>query len=262
MQPDPTLMSGTFSLELVVFALGTGGVVERLEKAAYKGMGLGVICGIFLLIAWGINAAISNRNGKPVENNEKSEKVKNVKNFLNLIGRALCFKQQAFKAIYDEKNITRHTAILLISTILAGSIGSWPVVGAIAMPSAIIYGVITWLLWFGAIWFFSKKFFFQKSSFSTIGLFRVLAVCSTPGLLRVFGLIVPLGLAIYPATAIWTFILSMKAINKVAGYNKWGKLFVFFILAYGFQVVLSSAIAVAASYLFGLETYSYMNAVD
>jgi len=188
------------------------------------------------------------------------------KKYIKLALETLRGKKEAFEATYCEARYTLHSFVFLAVLILASMIGSWPVIARTAetpfemtymFVSGIIYSVFSWALFFLTVMFLIKVVIYRGQSFSKMGLFRVMVLCSTPSLFRVLGMIVPLGLIVYPATVIWTLILSLLAVKQITRYGKRISLVIFFILAYIFQVVASSIIAVASSYLFGTVLYFY-----
>ncbi len=120
----------------------------------------------------------------------------------------------------DDPNAMRQSiGVVLISSLAAG-IGSAGVMGWSAIASSTFLGVISWYIWGYLTHYIGTKFFPEPGTDVHVGkVLRNIGFSTSPGILRVFGLIPPIYLPLALIVSIWMLVAMVAAVKEAMHYT-------------------------------------------
>lgn len=125
-----------------------------------------------------------------------------------------------YEEVETDKTATGQAlAVVVLSSIAAGigGIGQARYVGFLGGAIAALLG---WLIWAFLIYFIGAKLLPEPQTRSDIGeLLRTIGFSSSPGLLRVLGMIPVLGRLIIFVTAVWMLVAMIIAVRQALDYR-------------------------------------------
>lgn len=128
--------------------------------------------------------------------------------------------------LYEEveaqpEAITQSLMVVLMSSVAYG-IGAYPYLG----PSGLVYGpflaLISWFLWAYITFLVGTRLFPEPQTQSDIGeLLRTIGFASSPGVLRIFGIVLGQSLAglLFFVTGIWMLVAMIVAVRQALDYE-------------------------------------------
>jgi len=134
--------------------------------------------------------------------------------------RAAKLDPELYRELDDDPNaMNQAIGVVLISSLAAG-VGSTALMGASAIVSGTILGVISWYLWGYLTHYIGTKFFPEPETDAHAGkVLRNIGFSTAPGLLRVFGLITPLYLPLALIVSIWMLMTMVVAVREALNYT-------------------------------------------
>lgn len=120
----------------------------------------------------------------------------------------------------DDPNAMRQSiGVVLISSLAAG-IGSSGVMGWSAIVSGTFLGVISWYIWGYLTHYIGSKFFPEPGTDVHVGkVLRNIGFSTSPGILRIFGLIPPVFLPLAFIVSIWMLVTMVIAVKEALNYS-------------------------------------------
>ncbi len=119
----------------------------------------------------------------------------------------------------DKGAFWQAMTVVVLSSIAAG-IGSITKVGLGGILILTIASLVGWYLWALLTYFIGTKLLPEPQTKADIGeLLRTIGFSSSPGLIRVFGIIPGLGIIVYPAALIWMLVAMIIAVRQALDYK-------------------------------------------
>jgi hypothetical protein len=119
----------------------------------------------------------------------------------------------------DHSALPQALGVVILASVATG-IGSAVTMGAAAIIVGIIVAIIGWLVWAGLTYIIGTKLLPEAQTRSDMGeLLRTIGFSSSPGILRIFGLIPGLGPIIYFITGIWMLMAMVVAVRQALDYK-------------------------------------------
>jgi hypothetical protein len=121
----------------------------------------------------------------------------------------------------DKSAMGQAMAVVVLSSVAAG-IGS---VGmGVAGPGGILMGIIAslvgWYVWAYLTYFIGTKFFPEPQTHADLGeLLRTIGFSSSPGLIRILGIIPGLGTMVFLVASIWMLVAMVIAVRQALDYK-------------------------------------------
>ena len=127
--------------------------------------------------------------------------------------------------------------VILISSIAAG-IGTIPERG----PSGIVIGTLTalisWFIWSFLTFFIGTKLLPEAQTQADLGqLLRTIGFSSSPGVIRILGLIPVLGAIAFAVSAVWSLIAMVVAVRQALDYTSTVRAVMVCILGWIVQII-------------------------
>jgi hypothetical protein len=119
----------------------------------------------------------------------------------------------------DKSTMGQATTVVVLSSVAAG-IGSFDeggVVGIIVMTLGTLLG---WYVWAYLTYFIGTRFLAEPQTKADLGeLLRTIGFSSSPGLLRVLGIIPPLNNAVFVVSGLWMLVAMIIAVRQALDYT-------------------------------------------
>ena len=126
--------------------------------------------------------------------------------------------------LYEEVEADKHTmgqatAVVLLSSLAAG-IGRVSSAGTEGIIIAILAALIAWYVWAYLTYFIGTRVLPEPQTSANLGeLLRTIGFASSPGLIRVFGIIPPLRVFVFAVAAVWMLAAMVIAVRQALDYT-------------------------------------------
>jgi hypothetical protein len=109
--------------------------------------------------------------------------------------------------------------VVVLSSIAAG-IGSTSEAGLFGMLMMVVVALVGWYIWAYLTYFIGTKLLPEPQTKADQGeLLRTIGFSSSPGLIRVLGIIPGMQSIIFPIAAIWMLVAMVIAVRQALDYN-------------------------------------------
>jgi hypothetical protein len=125
-------------------------------------------------------------------------------------------------AVYEEVEQDRTATGQALAVVALGSVatGVGLSAGAQGIIVGLVAGVIAWAVWAALIYWIGAKMLPEPDTRADWGeLARTLGFASTPGLLRVLGVVPVLGEVVFLVTGIWMLVATVVAVRQALDYK-------------------------------------------
>ena len=142
--------------------------------------------------------------------------------FIDRILRAAKLDAHLYEEVEaDRSAMSQAMAVVVISSVAAG-------IGSIGMgvggPGGFLFGIIAslggWYLWAYLIFFIGTKVLPEPQTHSDPGeLLRTIGFSSSPGVIRVLGIIPGLGALVFSLASVWMLVAMVVAVRQALDYK-------------------------------------------
>lgn len=123
----------------------------------------------------------------------------------------------------DEGALEQAVAVVLISSLAAG-IGGLRVGGLAGLIVGMIGALFGWVVWAGVVYLIGTNLLpGHKTETGMPEMLRTLGFASTPGVIRVLGIIPGLGFITAFIASIWSLVAMVIAVRQVLDYDSTGR---------------------------------------
>ena len=138
----------------------------------------------------------------------------------------------------DTGALGQAMAVVIISSVAAG-IGSIFSIGFSGIIYITIFSLISWFVWAFVIYLVGTKMFPESETKSDHGeLLRTIGFASSPGVIRIFGIIPFLGWLLSVAASIWMLIATVIAVRQALDYKSTARAILVCIIGWIIQWIL------------------------
>jgi len=140
--------------------------------------------------------------------------------FKNRIIRAARLDATLYEEVEsDTAAMGQAVGIVILSSIAAG-IGSIGRIGIVGVFTFMVVSLIGWFIWAGLTYVIGTKFLPEPETKSNVGeLLRTIGFSSSPGLIRILGIIPGLATIIYWGSEIWMLLAMVIAVRTALDYK-------------------------------------------
>nr|MBF0220867.1 YIP1 family protein [Desulfobulbaceae bacterium] len=119
----------------------------------------------------------------------------------------------------DKEAMSQAMGVVVLSSIAAG-VGSIGAGGIGGILMGMIASIVGWFIWAYLTYFIGTKFLPEPQTKADLGeLLRTIGFSSSPGLIRVFGIIPGLGGVVFIAASIWMLVAMVIAVRQALDYK-------------------------------------------
>ena len=141
-------------------------------------------------------------------------------NFSNRIIRAAKLDVALYEEVEADKSaLGQAMGVVVLSSIAAG-IGSTTKAGLLGMLMVVVATLIGWYIWAYLTYLIGTKLLPEPQTKADHGeLLRTIGFSSSPGLIRVLGVIPVLQGIVFPIAAVWMLVAMIIAVRQALDYN-------------------------------------------
>jgi len=142
----------------------------------------------------------------------------------------------------DTGAMTQAIGIVLLSSIAAG-IGSIRDMGASGILIGTLAALVAWIVWAYLTYIIGTKVLPEPQTKANVGeLLRTIGFSSSPGLLRVLGIIPGIGGIIFFAISIWMLVAMVIAVRQALDYSSTWRAIGVCLIGWIFQALILGAL--------------------
>ncbi len=140
--------------------------------------------------------------------------------FMDRMVRAAKLDVHLYEEVEADKNTMRQAMVVVVLSSLAAGVGSISTIGF----GGIIFGTVAalggWYIWAYLTYFIGTKFLPEPQTEADLGqLLRTTGFSSSPGLIRVLGIIPGLGSVVFAVASIWMLVAMVIAVRQALDYT-------------------------------------------
>jgi len=119
----------------------------------------------------------------------------------------------------DKSTMQQAMAVVVLSSVAAG-VGSIGAMGLGGIVIGTIGALIGWYLWAYLTYFIGTKFLPEPQTEADLGqLLRTTGFSSSPGLIRILGIIPALSTVVFVAASVWMLVAMVIAVRQALDYS-------------------------------------------
>ena len=141
-------------------------------------------------------------------------------NFGNRIIRAARLDVALYEEVEADKSaLGQAMGVVVLSSIAAG-IGSTSKAGLLGMLIAVVVALVGWYIWAYLTYFIGTRLLPEPQTKADHGeLLRTIGFSSSPGLIRVLGIVPVMRGIVFPIAAIWMLVAMVIAVRQALDYT-------------------------------------------
>ena len=141
-------------------------------------------------------------------------------NFSNRIIRAAKLDVSLYEEVEADKSaLGQAMGVVVLSSIAAG-IGSTSEAGLFGMLMMVVVALVGWYIWAYLTYFIGTRLLPEPQTKADHGeLLRTIGFSSSPGLIRVLGIIPGMQTIVFPIAAIWMLVAMVIAVRQALDYS-------------------------------------------
>ena len=140
--------------------------------------------------------------------------------FMDRMLRAAKLDVNLYEEVEANKDTMRQAMGVVILSSLAAGVGSIGTLGLGGMLLGTLAALVGWYIWAWLTYFIGTKFLAEPQTEADLGqLLRTTGFSSSPGLIRVLGVIPGLGAIVVAVASIWMLVAMVIAVRQALDYT-------------------------------------------
>ena len=140
--------------------------------------------------------------------------------FMDRIIRAAKFDVNLYEEVEADKDTMRQAMGVVVLSSLAAGVGSIGNLGLGGILIGTLAALGGWYIWAWLTYFIGTKFLAEPQTEADLGqLLRTTGFSSSPGLIRVLGIIPGLGPVVFTVASIWMLVTMVIAVRQALDYT-------------------------------------------
>jgi len=141
-------------------------------------------------------------------------------NFVNRVIRAAKLDPNLYEEVEADKTAMGQAMGVVVLSSVAAGIGMIALYGVVGVITVTIGALIGWFVWAGLTYLIGTKLLPEPQTRSDLGeLLRTIGFSSSPGLIRVLGIIPVLKGIVFFAASIWMLVAMVIAVRQALDYT-------------------------------------------
>ncbi len=142
-----------------------------------------------------------------------------------------------YEEVEADRTATPQALAVVVLAAVAGGIGVGAGVRGLVMGT--VFGLLGWALWAWLIYFIGTRWLPEPDTKADAGeLLRTMGFATTPGIIRVVGIVPVLGPLVTIVAAVWTLVAMVVAVRHALDYRSTGRAIGVCIIGWLVQVVI------------------------
>jgi len=144
--------------------------------------------------------------------------------FIDRVIRAAKLDPNLYEEVEADKTAMGQAMGVVVLSGVAAGIGAMGVHGSAGIVPGAIGALIGWFVWAGLTYLIGTKLLPEPQTRSDLGeLLRTIGFSSSPGLIRVLGIVPILGGIVFLVASIWMLIAMVIAVRQALDYTRTGR---------------------------------------
>jgi hypothetical protein len=140
--------------------------------------------------------------------------------FTNRMLRAAKLDPLLYEEVEADKSTMVQAMVVVVIASLAAGVGSIGTLGFGGVLLGTVAALLGWFIWAYLTYFIGTKFLPEPQTEADLGqLLRTTGFSSSPGLIRVLGIIPGLGTVVFAAASIWMLVAMVIAVRQALDYT-------------------------------------------
>ncbi len=153
--------------------------------------------------------------------------------------RAAKLDVNLYEEVEADKGALGQATLVVVLSSIANGIGTIGQAGAMGIITGTILALIGWYVWAYLTYFIGTRFLAEPQTQADHGeLLRTIGFSSSPGLIRILGIIPGLGAIVSLGAAIWMLIAMVIAVRQALDYKSTGRAIGVCIIGWIVQIVI------------------------
>jgi len=141
-------------------------------------------------------------------------------NFTDRVIRSAKLNVKVYEEIEADKSSMRQAMLVVVLSSIAAGLGSIAKTGFGGILIGTLLALISWYIWAYFTYFIGTKLLPEPQTRANHGeLLRTIGFSSSPGLIRIFGIIPGLGPIVFFVASIWMLVAMVIAVRQALDYQ-------------------------------------------
>lgn len=140
--------------------------------------------------------------------------------FLDRMIRAAKLDVHLYEEVEADKSTMRQAMAVVVLSSVAAGVGSIGAMGFGGIVIGTVGALVGWYLWAYLTYFIGTKFLPEPQTEADLGqLLRTTGFSSSPGLIRILGIIPALSTVVFVAASVWMLVAMVIAVRQALDYS-------------------------------------------
>ena len=141
-------------------------------------------------------------------------------NFSNRIIRAAKLDVALYEEVEADRSASGQAMGVVVLSSIAAGIGSRSTAGLFGMLMGVVVALVGWYIWAYLTYFIGTRLLPEPQTKADHGeLLRTIGFSSSPGLIRVLGIVPVMQSIVFPIAAIWMLVAMIIAVRQALDYS-------------------------------------------
>ena len=160
-------------------------------------------------------------------------------NFKNRIIRACKLDSTLYEEVEADRGAMGQAIGIIVLSSIAAGLGLYKSGGLGGIIVGTLAALIGWYIWASLTCFIGTKLLPEKQTESDLGeLLRTIGFASSPGILRILGIIPGIGKIIFSVASIWMLVAMIVAVRQALDYNSTLRAVGVCVIGYIIQIII------------------------
>jgi hypothetical protein len=144
---------------------------------------------------------------------------------------------RVYEEVEADRSATPQALAVVVLAAVAGGIGMGAGIRGLVVGT--IAGLVGWAAWAWLIYFIGTRWLPEPDTKADIGeLLRTIGFATSPGILRVAGIVPVLGAIVFVVSAVWTLVAVVVAVRQALDYRSTGRAIGVCVIGWVVQIVI------------------------
>jgi Yip1 domain len=149
---------------------------------------------------------------------------------------------RVYEEVEADRSATPQALAVVVLSAVAGGIGVGAGIRGLVVGT--LAGLVGWAAWAWLIYFIGTRWLPEPDTKADIGeLLRTIGFATSPGILRVVGIVPVLGGIVFVVSAVWTLVAVVIAVRQALDYRSTGRAIGVCLIGWLVQIVIFGLIA-------------------
>ena len=149
---------------------------------------------------------------------------------------------RVYEEVEADRSATPQALAVVVLSAVAGGIGMGAGIRGLVVGT--IAGLVGWAAWAWLIYFIGTRWLPEPDTKADIGeLLRTIGFASSPGILRVAGIVPILGPIVIVVSAVWTLVAVVVAVRQALDYRSTGRAIGVCLIGWLVQIIIFGLIS-------------------